>query len=70
MILAEEEQVVSSHRYHIDDNVELVKSEMMLLNEVEKPGSHIDEYLENLEEVLDHKAILIADLKTQIKNFK
>lgn len=37
---------------------------MMLLNEVEKPGSHIDEYLENLEEVLDHKAILIADLKT------
>lgn len=45
MILSEEESIIASHRQHIDDMVELVKQEMMLLHEVDKPGSDVDEYV-------------------------
>lgn len=34
-ILEEEESLISSHRHHIDDVVDLVKQEMMLLHEVD-----------------------------------
>ena len=41
-ILEEEEQVIKGHRRHIDDVVDLVKEEMTLLNEVDKPGSDVE----------------------------
>jgi len=37
--LEEEEELIGGHRQHIDDVVDLVKQEMMLLHEVDKPGS-------------------------------
>jgi len=44
-ILEEEEHVISAHRQHIDDVMELIKLEMRELNEVDQPGSSIDEYV-------------------------
>jgi kinesin family protein 2/24 len=41
VILEEEEELIGSHRQHIDDLVDMVKQEMILLNEVDKPGSDI-----------------------------
>jgi hypothetical protein len=32
---------------------------MMLLHEVDKPGSDVDEYCENLESILTHKIEII-----------
>lgn len=41
-ILEEEEALTSKHRSHIDEVVSVVKDEMALLNEVDKPGSDIE----------------------------
>ena len=55
MILVEEEDIITSHRTHIDDMVDLIKQEMMLLHEVDKPGSDVDEYVSSLDSILRHK---------------
>lgn len=68
-ILAEEEDVIAGHRSHIDDCVELVKKEMMLLHEVDKPGSDVDEYVKNLDGILLHKINIIADLRKKLATF-
>lgn len=49
VILEEEENLIQSHRQHIDQMVELVKQEMMLLHNVDKPGSDVDEYVKGLD---------------------
>lgn len=38
-----------SHRTHIDEIVELVKQEMYLLHNVDKPGSDVEEYVDGLD---------------------
>lgn len=48
-ILEEEEELINGHRKHIDDVVEFVKQEMLLLNEVDKPGSDVEEYVKGLD---------------------
>jgi len=70
VILAEEEDVISLHRTHIDDTVELIKQEMMLLHEVDKPGSDVDEYVESLDAILAHKMELIAGLRGRLLSFR
>ena len=59
MILVEEEDIITSHRTHIDDMVDLIKQEMMLLHEVDKPGSDVDEYVSSLDSILRHKIEVI-----------
>jgi len=70
VILEEEEEVVSAHRAQIEKAMELVKSEMGLLAEVDKPGSAIDVYVERLAEVLERKAASIAELAAKVKTFR
>lgn len=36
---------------------------MMLLHAVDKPGSDVDEYVENLDAILAHKIELIGNLR-------
>jgi kinesin family protein 2/24 len=70
LILAEEEEVIGVHRQHIDDTVELVKQEMMLLHEVDKPGSDVDEYVESLDAILAHKMEIISVMRSRLRGFK
>jgi len=70
IILAEEEEVISLHRQHIDDMVDLIKQEMVLLHEVDKPASDIDEYVQNLDNMLSHKAQMIEVLKGKLGRFR
>ena len=51
-ILTEEDELLSNHWKCIDDSVELVKREMTLLHNVDKPGSDVDEYIMSLDETL------------------
>ena len=37
VILEEEEELISSHREHIDDVVDIIKQDMTLLQNVEEP---------------------------------
>ena len=42
-ILVEEELLITAHRLHIEETMEMVRSEMNLLTEVDQPGSAIDQ---------------------------
>jgi kinesin family protein 2/24 len=70
VILTEEEEVISSHRQHIDDMVDLIKQEMVLLHDVDRPASDIDEYVENLDAILAHKLEIITTLKSRLTRFR
>ena len=59
-ILEEEEELINGHRKHIDEVVDLVKQEMVLLNEVDKPGSDVEEYVNNLDQMLLNKIEMIT----------
>jgi len=43
---------------------------MMLLHEVDKPGSDVDEYVESLDAILAHKMELIAGLRGRLFSFR
>ena len=68
-ILEEEEQLIHSHRGHIDEVVGIVKDEMTLLNEVDKPGSDVEVYAKGLDRVLLKKMKIISDLRERLLNF-
>jgi kinesin family protein 2/24 len=70
VILSEEEEVIGLHRQHIDDMVELIKQEMMLLHEVDKPGSDVDEYVDSLDAILLHKIEIINILRGRLVSFR
>ena len=42
----------------------------MLLHEVDKPGSDVDEYVENLDAILLHKLEIITILRSRLVGFK
>ena len=58
--------LIHSHRSHIDEVVSKVKDEMQLLNEVDKPGSDVEEYAKNLDKVLLDKIKIISGLRDQL----
>ena len=67
--MEEEEQLIHSHRGHIDEVVGIVKEEMTLLNEVDKPGSDVEVYARGLDQVLLKKMQIISDLREKLLNF-
>ena len=70
VILEEEEEVIAAHRGQIEETMELVKSEMALLADVDKPGSAIDQYVDRLSRVLAQKAESIAKLRERVATFQ
>ena len=69
LILEEEEEVTSSHKEGIDQEVDNVKEEMKLLYEVQKPNSDIKQYVETLHSILDNKIKMLIDLKMKVEQF-
>ena len=69
VILEEEDELIDSHKSHIDLIMDLAKQEMSLLQEVNKPGSDIKEYVSNLDAILNHKLEMIQILKDRIQGF-
>ena len=57
--MEEEESLINSHRRHIDEVVDQVKQEMVLLNDVDKPGSDVEDYVKKLDDVLLKKMRMI-----------
>lgn len=43
---------------------------MLLLHEVDKPGSDVDEYVDSLDALLTHKMEIISVLKSRLFQFK
>jgi kinesin family member 2/24 len=69
-LLEEEEQIVVAHRQHIDEIMELVKLEMKELNEVDKPGYPIDNYVRNLDHLLLRKVQHVDNLRAKLARFQ
>jgi len=69
-ILAEEEELITAHRQHIDMMVELIKEEMVHLNNVDRPGSDVDAYVSGLDRILRMKADYIGDIRARVDTFK
>jgi predicted RNase H-like nuclease (RuvC/YqgF family) len=69
-ILTEEEELTGSHKQQIDNEVEMVKEEMKLLYEVQRPNSDIKTYASTLKQVLRHKMDMISSLLQQVDEFQ
>jgi len=69
-ILAEEEELITAHRQHIDMMVELIKEEMLHLNNVDRPGSDVDAYVAGLDRILGLKAEYIGGIRNRLDTFK
>ena len=61
--------MINGHRRHIDEIVDLVKQEMVLLNDVDKPGSDVEEYVNNLDRLLLEKIDLITNMRYNLITF-
>jgi kinesin family protein 2/24 len=70
LILQEEEDLLSSHRKYIDDIVDSVKKQMVLLHEVDKPGSNVDSYISSLDTMLLSNVNMIMGVRKQLKTFE
>lgn len=62
-ILLEEENLVAFHRAKLEEDMEAMRQEMALLQEVDKPGSNIDQYVEQMTALLEIKRQGIQELQ-------
>ncbi|OMJ75358.1 hypothetical protein SteCoe_25514 [Stentor coeruleus] len=69
IILAEEEDLINSHRKMIDEMVDMIKHQMGLLSEVDKPGSDVDNYVRELDTVLSIKEDMIKGIREKLRVF-
>ena len=69
VILEEEETLISNHRKHIDDIVDIVKQDMGILQTVEEPQSDIEEYVDKLDGILMKKMERILTIRSKLANF-
>ena len=69
-ILKEEDNFVSEHRNHIDKMVESIKGEMNYIHEVDKPGSDIEVYTNNLDKILLKEIQAITNLRSRLNKFR
>lgn len=69
-ILEEEDELIQCHRRQIEDTMDIVRSEMNLLAEVDQPGSAIDTYVDKLGRTLRSKAASIQQLQAKLDSFK
>ena len=69
-ILKEEDNFVTEHKQHIDNMVKSIKNEMNGIHEVEKPGSNIEEYTNNLDKLLSNEMENIIKLKNRLNKFR
>ncbi|CAD7946962.1 unnamed protein product [Amoebophrya sp. A120] len=70
LILQEEEDLIASHRQHIDSMVDLVKEEMVYINQVDRPGSDVDAYVAGLEHILALKTQYVEEIRSKVTRFQ
>ena len=68
-ILKGEDEFIDAHKSHIDNMVEYIKKEMKFIHEVDKPGSDIEEYTNNLDKLLAQEIQTITNLRKKLVKF-
>ena len=61
--------MIGSHREHIDQIVDLIKSDMSLLQLVDQPNSDIEQYVKDLDKMLCSKVEMIGKIRLQLVQF-
>jgi len=70
VILGEEDAIIAAHRAHIERSMDVVKSEMDFLARVDKPGSAVDVYVDELDAILAERADDVARLRARVERFR
>ena len=66
VIIEKEEELITSHREHIDQVVEIIKTDMSLLQIVDQPNSDIEQYVKDLDRMLIEKVDMIGKIRLQL----
>ncbi|KAG5000792.1 hypothetical protein JHK87_021864 [Glycine soja] len=69
-LLQEEEDLVNTHRKQVEETMSIVREEMNLLVEADKPGNQLDDYIAKLNAILSQKAASIMQLQTRLAHFQ
>ena len=69
-ILKEEDDFITEHKNQIDNMVKSIKEEMSSIHKIEKPGSNIEEYTNNLDKLLSKEIETIMNLKNRLNKFR
>ena len=70
VILSEEDVIIAAHREHIERSMETVKHEMDFLANVDKPGSAVDVYVDELDAILAEPREDVARLRARVDRFR
>jgi kinesin family member 2/24 len=70
VILSEEDAIIAEHRAHIERSMDVVKTEMEFLARVDKPGSAVDVYVDELDAILAERADDVARLRARVEHFR
>jgi kinesin family protein 2/24 len=69
-ILAEEEDLISTHRKSLEAFGEMINREISEVNRIDQPGSDVDVYVEFLDENLKVKELILGELRTKLDRFR
>ncbi|WCJ42458.1 ATP binding microtubule motor family protein [Euphorbia peplus] len=69
-LLKEEEDLVSAHRKQVEETIDIVREEMNLLVEADKPGNLLDGYILKLNAILSQKSAGILQLQHRLSQFQ
>ena len=68
-ILEEEEQLIFKHNTSCKQSIKVVEEEMAILKHVDKPGSDVESYVEQLDKILVKKIEMMVELRRHVLDF-
>ena len=68
-ILEQEEGLIERHKQHVNDIINIEKEEMQLIQDVDKTGSDVEEYINRLDKFLLTKLEKIVNLRKDLFMF-
>ncbi|CAH9052810.1 unnamed protein product [Cuscuta europaea] len=69
-LLKEEEDLVNAHRRQVEETMDIVRQEMNLLVEADRPGNKLDDYISGLNSILSQKAAAILEMQNRLAQFQ
>ena len=69
VILEDEEELIATHRNHIDNVVDIVKKDMALLQLIDQPSSDVETYVKQLDAILIQKVEMIGKVREKLVKF-
>lgn len=70
VILAEEEELIATHRKALDVFVQMLNEETAQVNLIDQPGSDVDMYVAYMDENLRQKEEIVSTLRNRLEKFK